>query len=280
MTLPTFVCIGPGRAGTSWLYEVFREHPQICMAKNIKETEFFDNNYEKGVAWYEGFFASCGRAPVRGEITNRYIFSVDVAERLYRTIPGCKIIVCLRNPVERLVSNYLFKVREGALKTPLDKAIQLMPELLGESRYFYYLRPFYVLFNDDQFFYVDFRLLSDDPETLLTRLFDFLGVDADFKPSVLHRKVNKSITPRLPVFSIITKQGAKAMRKLGMYWLLTAMKRSDFVKWIFFHDRAISSTVELSAETRKALFSVIYDDVKSLERKTGMDLGWLEDISG
>ena len=46
--LPDFICIGAGRAGTSWLYEMLREHPEIFTARDIKETHFFDDYYDRG----------------------------------------------------------------------------------------------------------------------------------------------------------------------------------------------------------------------------------------
>ncbi|MBI4653429.1 MAG: sulfotransferase domain-containing protein [Nitrospirae bacterium] len=111
--LPNFICIGTGRAGTSWLYKVLLEHREVCTAKNIKETQFFNIHYEKGVGWYKKFFEDCGKASAVGEISNRYIFDPAVPERIRKTVPDCKIIICLRNPYERIQSVYSFKLRGG-----------------------------------------------------------------------------------------------------------------------------------------------------------------------
>jgi hypothetical protein len=276
--LPNFICIGPARAGAGWLYEVLREHPEICMAKNIKETEFFTCDYDMGMGWYETYFSSCTGAKAVGEITNRYIFSPDVALRIHRHIPQCKIVVCLRNPLDRLISNYLFKVREGTLNCGFNEALQLMPQLLFESRYFHYLEPFYHLFPNRQFFYIDFQLLSQNPKALVRKLFEFLEVDADYQPTVLHRRINKSIVPRLAVFPMLTEGGAVLMRRIGIHRLLTELKLPDSVKWIFFRNASASESVIITDQIRSKLLEVISEDVQALEMKTGLRLRWLDEI--
>ena len=78
-SLPNFICVGFGRTSTLWLYEVLLEDPEVCTAKNLTETWFFSEQYEKGADWYGTFFAHCGVVTARGEISNRYITSPEVA---------------------------------------------------------------------------------------------------------------------------------------------------------------------------------------------------------
>jgi len=54
--LPTFVFIGPGRSGSTWMYELLRSHPDVCLGRGTKETLFFEKHYDRGVDWYESFF--------------------------------------------------------------------------------------------------------------------------------------------------------------------------------------------------------------------------------
>ena len=79
--MPNFVGVGPGRSGTTWLYEVFLEHPEIGMAK-VKETQFFHKNYSRGSDWYESLFVDVADKKAIGEISNEYIFDPVVPGRL------------------------------------------------------------------------------------------------------------------------------------------------------------------------------------------------------
>jgi len=58
--LPNFLCVGAQKAGTTTLYEILKQHPDIFLPKKIKETKFFvfEEKYQKGKAWYESAFFS------------------------------------------------------------------------------------------------------------------------------------------------------------------------------------------------------------------------------
>ena len=81
MVKPTFISIGPARSGTSWLYQVLKSHPSISISK-VKETEYFNHNYEKGSEWYESFFTKSNQSI--GEISSAYFCEPDVPKRIYK----------------------------------------------------------------------------------------------------------------------------------------------------------------------------------------------------
>ena len=87
--LPNFIVIGPGKSGTSWLYHILGQHPQVCMS-SAKETLYFEDYYSKGREWYQKFFRQC-KAPgvphAIGEISNTYIFSPLAATRIAHDFP-------------------------------------------------------------------------------------------------------------------------------------------------------------------------------------------------
>jgi len=95
--LPNFIVIGPGRSGTTWLYNALREHPEIGMA-STKETCYFDAFYHKGLGWYADFFKSYNGRKAIGEVSNTYIFSPLAARRIAELNPNIRIISPLRNP--------------------------------------------------------------------------------------------------------------------------------------------------------------------------------------
>lgn len=113
--LPDFIIIGTQRAGTTSLYEYLVQHPQVLPAENI-EVHFFDHHYAKGVDWYKGHFPSklekfvasmrsFGKT-LAGEASPYYLFYEKAAERMHEILPNVKLIVLLRNPIDRAYSQY------------------------------------------------------------------------------------------------------------------------------------------------------------------------------
>jgi len=99
LTLPDFICVGPGKTGTNTLHHCLKEHPSICMAEGVKGARFFDTFYSRGIEWYASLFNYCCDGAVKGEITETYFYKDPVPERIHRHLPDVKIIVILRNPI-------------------------------------------------------------------------------------------------------------------------------------------------------------------------------------
>jgi hypothetical protein len=113
--LPSFLIIGVQKGGTTSLYRYLEQHPSIASAY-AKEVHFFDNhtqayNYGKGLAWYRSNFVYQWQADITGEGTPDYIFDPNAPHRIAKALPEVKLIVLLRNPVDRAYSHYLHTVR-------------------------------------------------------------------------------------------------------------------------------------------------------------------------
>jgi len=120
--LPNFLIIGAARAGSTSLYEGLIKHPNIFSSK-IKEVYFFDINFRRGSNWYKRFFPSKWKKFqinkiqkkefLTGEATPHYISYLHAPKRVFNLIPNVKLIVILRNPVERAYSQYQSRVAAG-----------------------------------------------------------------------------------------------------------------------------------------------------------------------
>ena len=116
--LPDFIAVGPPRTATTWLHEVLQGH--VCLPADRKETDFFTRFYDRGLDWYADYFRHCeGGIPV-GELSPMYFASPPARERIARHLPECKIIVSLRDPVERAYSNYRMLRRIVATKVDFE----------------------------------------------------------------------------------------------------------------------------------------------------------------
>jgi hypothetical protein len=149
-TLPDFIVVGTQKGGTTELYDQLVLHPKIAPAF-AKEVHFFDANFEKGIEWYTAFFprtieaclnkqADC----ITGEASPCYIFHPDVAHRVAATVPNVKIVLLLRNPVDRAYSHYHHEVRLGYETLPFEQAIEQeenrlrgeKEKMLADKRYY------------------------------------------------------------------------------------------------------------------------------------------------
>src|SRR6266576_1930600 len=103
-----FVIVGAQRCGTTYLYRLLDEHPEIEMAKPLwPEPKFFldDERYPLGLPYYESQFFSEPETRVRGEKSTSYIESETAAQRIKATLPEAAVLVVLRDPVLRAISN-------------------------------------------------------------------------------------------------------------------------------------------------------------------------------
>jgi len=108
MRTPSFIVIGAQRCGTTSLWEYVRLHPEIGVPVK-KEIHYFDHFYNKGIKWYEGKFHRC-KERVIGEASPFYILHPRCPERIAKECVDVKLIVLLRNPVDRAYSHYQHEI--------------------------------------------------------------------------------------------------------------------------------------------------------------------------
>src|SRR6266508_2090579 len=103
MALPSFLGIGVPRAGTTWLYELLRTHPDVYVPLRRKELSYFDLHYNRGVEWYSKFFPpdhEVSRFRAVGEISPYYFYCPDCPARI-ADLGIAKLVLKLRHPVDR-----------------------------------------------------------------------------------------------------------------------------------------------------------------------------------
>jgi hypothetical protein len=108
--LPDFLGVGPPRTATSWLDAVLRGH--VGLPREVKEVDFFVENYARGIEWYKSYFRDCDANLPIGEICPSYYSSIG-RERIALHIPRCRIICTFRDPVERRYSFYKLALRNA-----------------------------------------------------------------------------------------------------------------------------------------------------------------------
>src|ERR1044071_5198694 len=109
---PNFIIIGSTKCASSSLHFYLKQHPQILMS-NVKETGFFSLQYAKGLDFYQQYFEEAAGEKALGETTPTYCFLPFVAERIKQHFPEIKLILTIRNPVDRAFSSWLMKTGLG-----------------------------------------------------------------------------------------------------------------------------------------------------------------------
>jgi hypothetical protein len=209
---PDFLMCGGNRCGTTALHRALLEHPLVAPPVLHKSVNYFDVHYAKGPAWYRGHFPvrfvaqarsrQRERPPLAMEASGYYLDHPAAVHRIARDLPGVKVVVMLRDPVERAHSAHRHNVARGFDDVSFEEAIDLEPLRNAGERQRMAADPTYASWPDRHFSfvrrgqYVDrlqqfFDLLgrdhvhvlfsehfSVDPEPAYAEVLDFLGLPA------------------------------------------------------------------------------------------------------
>lgn len=271
MALPNFLYIGTDKAGSTWLFKVLSWHPQVYMTPS-KDIYFFDRYYDRGLDWYEKQFRPGPDARVVGEISHDYLYGAAVPERIYRDLPDVRLMVCLREPVERAFSAYLYLLKHGLFSGPFEEAVEAVPALLENGRYARYLEPYLSRFGRERLFVGLFDDLTADAGAFAGDLFDFLDVDRLELPPELLEKTLPAAKARSLLLAKIMKKGAWLVRDLGLSNLVGRVKSSPLVDRLLYDPYTEDEKPRLAAETRTRLRADFALEVAALDALLGLDL--------
>lgn len=209
-SLPYFVVIGAQKAGTSSLYAYLAKHPSVLPASR-KEIHYFDSPaFAEGENWYRAHFPLDsvrkalgiirGAPVITGEASPYYLTHPATPKRMYQLVPDAKLIVMVRNPVDRALSHYQHQFRKGRESLSFGEAISAEEgRLAGERRRmvddeYYYSRDYwgfsyltrgryaeqlehwFSVFPPNQFLILDSEDFFRDPSTVYAQALAFLGL--------------------------------------------------------------------------------------------------------
>ena len=228
--LPDFLIVGAQRCGTTSMFGVLSQHPAVFSSvHNKKELRFFDDEYARGLSWYQSHFPVRARAratsrgtgiePVAFEGSPYYMFHPLAPERIARALPEVRLIVMVRDPVERAYSQHAHQVIRGLETESFERALELEDSRIdGEAErmasdpsyvsrphrlYTYRTRGQYAeqlehlesLFGRDRIHVVDCGDFFADPGPDYDRVLKFLGLPALGEPEFMPRNAR----PRSPI---------------------------------------------------------------------------------
>ena len=292
MLLPNFLIVGVQKAGTTSIYNYLQEHPQIFMSP-VKETNFLEKDWENlppeqqnkngivTVEKYAELFRDVKDEKAIGEASPNYLFHYESsAARIKKYVPEAKLIVVLRNPVERAYSDHLMHLRDAIGYRSLSDQIKYSSHksfILRKGFYYLPLKYYFDRFGREQiqvFFYDD---LCKDPQNFMQEMYQFLGVDAKFTPNTTKKaqvaKVpkNKTINNLLQKKNMLRNTVAKIMKSVVP--LETRQKLRDRLIELNSHAK---QEAPLSQEERQQLIELYREDILHLQDLVERDLSsWL-----
>lgn len=201
--------VGAQRSGTTYLLDNLNQHPEICITSKIKpEPKFFlkKNELINGRQFYlNKYFKNHINEKILIEKSTSYIQCNEAALAINKMFPNARIIILLRNPVNRALSNFFFskinglenrKIEEVFLeeKSPpvFNTEISVNPfDYLNRGKYINYIDNYVSIFGKEKLGIYLFENLINDSNTL-QEIYNFLGVNSNFKPVKMTRKVNST----------------------------------------------------------------------------------------
>lgn len=299
MKLPNFLIVGAAKAGTTALYHYLKQHPQVYMSPN-KETNFFafegqeisfsgpgdEKISESAITTLEAYadqFEAASNEVAIGEASPWYLYSTLAAENIHRYVPHAKLIMVLRNPIDRAFSSYLHVVRDGRESLSFEEGLLAEEVRVGRSWEFiwhYQRTGFYAaqverfqrLFPREQMRFYLYDDLSDDPVRFLRDVYDFLGVDADFAVNTSFRP-NATGVPRSRLLGRVLVQP----NPLRSTVKLLTPRRIRYSIGQRINQRLLTKP-SLNRETRLKLLRSYRDDISRLEGLIGRDLSaWVQE---
>ncbi|MGC1309950.1 MAG: sulfotransferase [Phormidesmis sp.] len=316
MTMPNFLIIGAGKSGTTSLHYYLQQHPQVFMSPQ-KETYFFiyegqTPNYQgprddklinrqavTHIESYQALFDGVKDEVAIGEACPRYLsYAAEAAPHIQQRIPAAKIIVILRNPVDRAFSSYLMQVREGRETLSFAEAIAsektrlsnnwAWGQYVSSGCYAAKLDRYFERFPPEQIRVYLFEDLQSDIDRLLQNLFSFLGVEESFKPdmtikynvsgqpksSALHTSLHTSIQSfhRFMIGDSAVKQGIKSL--LPQSVLQSFNDQYEAARSHYFQRNLTKP--QLSLDLRQQLIETFREDILRLQDRIQRDLSyWL-----
>ena len=215
--LPDFLIIGAQKAGTTSLHAYLCEHSRIPAAAK-KEVHFFDQEFHRGTDWYRAHFQRYEEGTFSGESTPYYLFHPLAPERVAEVLPDCKLIVLLRDPVDRAFSHHNHECALGFEALDFEGAIEAEPQrLVGEEerltrepgyrsfahqhhsylsrgRYAEQLERWFESFDRERLLVLSAEDLFTEPEEIVGEAQEFLGVAAEL-PADLSARNARSYAP-------------------------------------------------------------------------------------
>ena len=234
--LPNFIGIGAPRCGSTWLYRLLLSHPQIYVPKKRKELYFFNKYYNRGLSWYEQFFPrddDTREYIAVGEITPIYMYSQETARRISQVDSIKRLLLILRNPVDRLYSEYIQHYCYGNYSGSFAEYIN-RPGRIESGFYVDYIQSYLQYYDKSQLLVLIFENAIKDYASTKHCIASFLGVNPDrFLPEAGIVVVNEGRIAKHRRLLNIALRLRLLLHHYDLDWILKLGHALGLERWVF-----------------------------------------------
>jgi hypothetical protein len=282
MDLPTLFHIGTPRAGSSFLFNLLRSHPDVSLSP-VQDVNFYSTNWERGFEWYLTRFPADGR---RVDTSPTYIRWGEVAAPRIKAAVGPeapRFLLVLRNPIDYSRSHYQMQIRNGHLFDEIEAHsaepaetflgfARRYDEWLDRARYAHLLKDYWLPhFDRSRFKIVLFEDLVAQTDRVSADILEFFDLPVRALDTV---PLSQNRTLRHPglykVRNALNKgpEGLKRFVKHGRVFNFV------YLKWM------VQQDAQLSSQDRAGLAELLADDVAALKELLGQDIPQWRDFTG
>lgn len=198
--LPRLIGLGTQKGGTSTLNNMLKLHKKFYLP-NTKEIHYFTKNWDQSIEWYKKHYENSNLDKINVDITPYYLFYPKAAIRMKEVVPNAKLIVLLRDPVERTISQYYHAKRLGFETLSIMDAIveeehrirnnydysHQRHSYIGRSRYIEQLHEYEQWFKKDQFLIIKSEDYFKNPREVWRKIEELMDLEHQEFPNVIKR---------------------------------------------------------------------------------------------
>ncbi|MEA2079032.1 MAG: sulfotransferase [Pseudomonadota bacterium] len=251
MKRPNLFVLGAMKSGTTSLHEYLDRHPHVFMSPK-KEPAYFVEEYgwSNGEKWYLNLFAAAREEQIIGESSTDYTklprFQ-GVPKRVEAFNPEARLIYIMRDPIERTISHYWWRVRFNGESRSMLEAIKEEPYYRAVSNYAMQLRPYIELFGLGNIKAITFEQMVEDPVATMRGVFDWLGLEPGLE--LTDGEIRKMTTPTQ--LDQVRGRGMLNSLRYSKFWNVTGPLVPARVRSVF--KRAAVKTADTSEISTDAI---------------------------
>ena len=273
MSFVDFVIIGAMKCGTTTLSRILAKHPDVCFCQK-KEPHFFSKNsdWQNNLEEYRSLYQPQDNQ-ICGEASTTYTFYpvFNVAPKLYQFNPKLKLIYIMRNPYDRVVSQYLHCYSRSYTSLSLEQAILTTPGYINLTRYFVQIKPYLELFGREQILLLTLEEFANHREETLAKIADFLNIDARKFEDADSIHANQSIGNVRHNIKIEKMRRHNIISTLKPF--VPELVKKTILKGIYrFTDRKIQEKPIISDYLKTTIANLVTLDVLEIEKLMGRKL--------
>ncbi len=273
--LPDFVVAGVRKAGTTWLDTCLRSHPQLYLSRMTKELYFFDRYYSRGLAWYGSHFVEAPHGTLVGDVSPSYFAHEDAPSRLVRDLPEARVLILLRDPIQRASSDFVHYWSKGDLpkNATFTEACAKIPSIISESMYAKHISRWLLQIPPE---HLKLFVIEDgraDPVSFVSEVYKYLDIDSAYVSPHVTDRVNEARRPRSHHMASAAVRTARSLHHHGLHRVVEVANSLGLSKVVMApaHRTQIPREI-LTPPERHELERLFTPDVLQLSALMGRDL--------